>query len=112
VDEEVLEMEMEDEVVDSRVHVEVHNVEQFWSGELSLSSKRVRCMLNKTELEAILIVPTTPTLTQLDNTLRMFITFTGAYHGRSHPVHSCSFSADTIQTHTSRPSKTCCTPWN
>lgn len=33
------------------------------------------------ELEAILIVPDTPTLTQLDNTLRMFITFTGAYHG-------------------------------
>jgi len=33
------------------------------------------------ELEAILVVPTTPTLTQLDNTLRMFITFTGAYHG-------------------------------
>lgn len=37
------------------------------------------------ELEAILVVPTTPTLTQLDNTLRMFITFTGAYHGTHSP---------------------------
>ena len=27
-------------------------------------------------------MPDTPTLTQLDNTLRMFITFTGAYHGK------------------------------
>lgn len=38
-------------------------------------------LLTCTEIEAILIVPNTPTLTQLDNTLRMFITFTGAYHG-------------------------------
>lgn len=36
VDEEVLEMEMEDEVVDSRVHVQVHNMEQFWSGQYRL----------------------------------------------------------------------------
>lgn len=39
--------------------------------------------LTMAEIEAILIVPNTPTLTQLDNTLRMFITFTGAYHGKS-----------------------------
>lgn len=39
------------------------------------------------EIEAILIVPTTPTLTQLDNTLRMFITFTGAYHGEWRASH-------------------------
>lgn len=39
--------------------------------------------LTQTEIEAILIVPTTPTLTQLDNTLRMFITFTAVYHGMS-----------------------------
>jgi hypothetical protein len=58
----------------------------------------------RAEIEAILIVPSTPTLTQLDNTLRMFITFTGAYHGKSHSNElCCQDRADQCQTHTSIP---------
>ncbi|WVQ83870.1 hypothetical protein IAT38_006014 [Cryptococcus sp. DSM 104549] len=45
------------------VHVRVHSAEQFWH-----------------EIQLIATIPEGPTLTQLDNTLRMFITFCAAYH--------------------------------
>lgn len=67
----------------TRAHVDVHNAEQFWAGKL-IQHRELRVWEAAdfyTEIEAILIVPATPTLTQLDNTLRMFITFTAAYHG-------------------------------
>jgi hypothetical protein len=71
---------MEDENVDPRVHVQVHDMDQFWSGKQLLDE--IWNGTDGSELDAILIVPATPTLIQLDNTLRMFITFTGAYHGK------------------------------
>ncbi|WVQ97728.1 hypothetical protein IAU59_004842 [Kwoniella sp. CBS 9459] len=45
------------------VHVRVHTAEQFWH-----------------EIELIVAVPEGATLAQLDNTLRMFVTFCAAYH--------------------------------
>lgn len=36
------------------------------------------------ELEAILTIPSDANLTQLDNTLHMFVTFTAAHHGESY----------------------------
>ncbi|OCF37771.1 hypothetical protein I316_00898 [Kwoniella heveanensis BCC8398] len=45
------------------VHVRVHTAEQFWH-----------------EIELIAAVPEAATLAQLDNTLRMFVTFCAAYH--------------------------------
>ncbi|ORX33276.1 hypothetical protein BD324DRAFT_640340 [Kockovaella imperatae] len=45
------------------VHVRVHTVEQFWN-----------------EIEAIVTIPENCNLAQLDNTLRMFVTFCAAYH--------------------------------
>ncbi|WVF70164.1 hypothetical protein IAT40_004952 [Kwoniella sp. CBS 6097] len=45
------------------VHVRVHSAEQFWH-----------------EIELIAAVPEGATLAQLDNTLRMFVTFCAAYH--------------------------------
>ncbi|WWC87254.1 uncharacterized protein L201_002142 [Kwoniella dendrophila CBS 6074] len=45
------------------VHVRVHNVDQFWH-----------------ELELIANIPDSPTLAQLDGTLRLFVTFCAAYH--------------------------------
>ncbi|KAK6904097.1 hypothetical protein I203_107611 [Kwoniella mangroviensis CBS 8507] len=47
------------------VHVRVHNSEQFWH-----------------ELELIANIPDSPTLAQLDGTLRMFVTFCAAYHDK------------------------------
>ncbi|WWC59109.1 uncharacterized protein I303_101657 [Kwoniella dejecticola CBS 10117] len=47
------------------VHVRVHSAEQFWH-----------------ELELIADIPESPTLAQLDGTLRMFVTFCAAYHDR------------------------------
>lgn len=41
------------------------------------------CWLNRTELEAVVELPEGATLTQLDNTLRMFISFCAVYHGKS-----------------------------
>jgi hypothetical protein len=57
------------------------------SGLVSNLFLRYISRADEVELEAILIVPDTPTLTQLDNTLRMFITFTGAYHGMYLTIH-------------------------
>ncbi|GFZ49037.1 hypothetical protein JCM24511_06787 [Saitozyma sp. JCM 24511] len=48
------------------VHVRVHSAEAFWQ-----------------ELEAVVELPEGATLTQLDNTLRMFISFCAVYHGKS-----------------------------
>ncbi|WVW78829.1 hypothetical protein I302_100791 [Kwoniella bestiolae CBS 10118] len=45
------------------VHVRVHSSEQFWH-----------------ELELIANIPDSPTLAQLDGTLRMFVAFCAAYH--------------------------------
>lgn len=39
------------------------------------------------EIEAILTVPPECNLTQLDNTLKMFVTFCAAYHGMSSSVN-------------------------
>ena len=36
------------------------------------------------EVDAVLDLPDATSLTQLDNTLRMFVTFCAAYHGESH----------------------------
>ncbi|WWC67593.1 uncharacterized protein I206_101503 [Kwoniella pini CBS 10737] len=47
------------------VHVRVHSSEQFWH-----------------ELELIVDIPESPTLAQLDGTLRMFVTFCAAYHDK------------------------------
>ena len=55
-------------------------------------------LTSEAEIEAILQVPDAPNLTQLDNTLRMFITFCAAYHGES---PCCSITnADICQTTT------------
>ncbi|WVR04292.1 hypothetical protein IAU60_001292 [Kwoniella sp. DSM 27419] len=51
------------------VHVRVHGTEQFWH-----------------EIELIAQVPDAPTLAQLDNTLRMFVTFCAAYHDKYLPT--------------------------
>ena len=39
---------------------------------------------DQAETEEILNVPSDADLTQLDNTLRMYVTFCSAYHGESH----------------------------
>ncbi|EIW68669.1 hypothetical protein TREMEDRAFT_39577 [Tremella mesenterica DSM 1558] len=51
------------------VHIRVHTADRFWR-----------------EIEAILVVPDPPTLIQLDNTLRMFVTFCAAYHAKYLPT--------------------------
>ncbi|WWD21978.1 hypothetical protein CI109_106466 [Kwoniella shandongensis] len=58
------------------VHVRVHNADQFWH-----------------ELELIVTVPEAPSLTQLDNTLRMFVTFCAAYHDTYLPSPSEMYHA-------------------
>ena len=60
------------------VHVRVNNAEGFWQG---MTTSLERPGLMYVEVEAILQVPDAPTLTMLDNTLRMFVTFCAAYHG-------------------------------
>ncbi|KAK8846670.1 hypothetical protein IAR55_005757 [Kwoniella newhampshirensis] len=58
------------------VHVRVHNADQFWH-----------------EIELIVTVPEAPSLTQLDNTLRMFVTFCAAYHDTYLPSPSEMYHA-------------------
>jgi len=67
------------------VYVRVHGVEQFWNGKSSfLVIARDLRLIRLIEVEAIPRIPDAPTLTQLDNTLRMFVTFCAAYHGLYH----------------------------
>ncbi|WVO15752.1 hypothetical protein L204_103414 [Cryptococcus depauperatus] len=51
------------------VHVHVRHAEAFWR-----------------ELEAVVTVPSSPTLAQLDNTLGMFVNFCAAYHDKYLPT--------------------------
>ncbi|WVQ91735.1 hypothetical protein IAS59_005538 [Cryptococcus gattii] len=53
------------------VHVKVHDAEQFWR-----------------EIELVVTIPDSPTLDQLDNTLRMFVSFCAAYHDKYLPSQS------------------------
>ncbi|XAO24732.1 hypothetical protein I312_103538 [Cryptococcus bacillisporus CA1280] len=53
------------------VHVKVHDAEQFWR-----------------EIEMVVTIPDSPTLDQLDNTLRMFVSFCAAYHDKYLPSQS------------------------
>ncbi|KGB80112.1 hypothetical protein CNBG_5950 [Cryptococcus deuterogattii R265] len=53
------------------VHVKVHDAEQFWR-----------------EVELVVTIPDPPTLEQLDNTLRMFVSFCAAYHDKYLPSQS------------------------
>ncbi|OXH34550.1 hypothetical protein J008_02580 [Cryptococcus neoformans] len=53
------------------VHVKVHDVEQFWR-----------------EIELVVTIPESPTLDQLDNTMRMFVNFCAAYHDKYLPSQS------------------------
>lgn len=46
------------------------------------------------EVEEIVNPPSDADLTQLDGTLRLFVTFCAAYHGESHPNFSESVSAN------------------
>ncbi|WVQ76727.1 hypothetical protein IAR50_006401 [Cryptococcus sp. DSM 104548] len=50
------------------VHVRVHDKEAFWQ-----------------EIDQIVTIPDSPTLEQLDNTLRMFVNFCAAYHDKYLP---------------------------
>ncbi|WRT65109.1 uncharacterized protein IL334_002051 [Kwoniella shivajii] len=47
------------------VHVRVHNSDQFWH-----------------EIDLIIDIPDSPTLAQLDGTLKLFVTFCAAYHDK------------------------------
>jgi hypothetical protein len=86
VDEEVV---IVDEIPGIPVHIHVYSADQFWQGKCDVTEQYRRqefVLLTGIEIEAILVVPPDCNLTQLDNTLRMFVTFCAAYHGESSRV--------------------------
>lgn len=59
------------------LYVRVENVDDFWLGTFLVLDPA-----DEVEIEEIVTVPSDADLVQLDGTLRMFVTFCAAYHGK------------------------------
>lgn len=57
------------------LYIRVDNADDFWLGECGPDPA------DGSEIEEIVRIPSDADLVQLDNTLRMFVTFCAAYHG-------------------------------
>lgn len=63
----------------------IENAQQFWSGEYPLFLFLLLTKPGPIELEDILHLPTDPSLSCLDSTLKRFTSLCASYHGTAIP---------------------------